>query len=202
MVGIAPEVVSRIRRRFVEHGIEGLADQPKAGRKDHAVKPEVVECIVQMALSPPPAGRTRWTTRLIGDEVDLTSATVAKVLRANGLKPHSVRTCKISRDPEFAAKVTDVVGLYLNPPQNAIVLSVDEKTSRTVRARSRSASTSTRTSRIGTTTRLPSSGRNRPLRSSARESECLIGLTCGAHRTARQGVLMWEHVGSEAGRSS
>jgi hypothetical protein len=92
------------------------------------VKPEVVECIVQMALSPPPAGRTRWTTRLIADEVDLTSATVAKVLRANGLKPHLVRTYKVSRDPEFAAKVTDVVGLYLNPPQNAIVLSVDEKT--------------------------------------------------------------------------
>jgi transposase len=92
MVGIAPEVVSRIRRRFVEHGVEGLADQPKTGRKDRAVKPEVVECIVQMALSPPPAGRTRWTTRLIGDEVDLTSATVAKVLRANGLKPHLVRT--------------------------------------------------------------------------------------------------------------
>jgi transposase len=92
MVGIAPEVDSRIRRRFVEHGVEGLADQPKTGRKDRAVKPEVVECIVQMALSPPPAGRTRWTTRLIGDEVDLTSATVAKVLRANGLKPHLVRT--------------------------------------------------------------------------------------------------------------
>jgi hypothetical protein len=73
-------------------------------------------------------GRTRWTTRLIGDEADLTSATVAKVLRANGLKPHLVRTYKVSRDPEFAAKVTDVVGLYLNPPQNAIVLSVDEKT--------------------------------------------------------------------------
>jgi transposase len=314
MVGIAPEVVSRIRRRFVEHGVEGLADQPKAGRKDHAVKPEVVECIVQMALSPPPAGRTRWTTRLIGDEVDLTSATVAKVLRANGLKPHLVRTYKVSRDPAFAAKVTDVVGLYLNPPQNAIVLSVDEKTqiqalertqlplplcegrarrhthdykrhgvvdlyaalnvangevthrctdshtakdflrfmkhvarhhprqeldvvldnssthgggegvareesSRALplhadervvaepsrgllwhprkavarrRALSeqgrRSASTSTRTSRIGTTTRLPSSGRNPPLRSSARGSECLIGshMRCTPHRSPRR----------------
>src|SRR5207249_1348923 len=144
--------------------------------------------IVQMALSPPPAGRTRWTTRLIGDDVDLTSATVAKVLRANGLKPHLVRTYKVSRDPEFAAKVTDVVGLYLNPPQNAIVLSADEKTSRTVRARPRSASTSTRTSRIGTTTRLPSSGRNRPLRSSARGSECLIGshMRCTRHRSPRR----------------
>jgi len=76
------------------------------------IAPGVVECIVPMALSAPPAGRKRWTTRLIGDAVDLTSATVAKVLRANGLKPHLVRTYKVSRDPEFAAKVIDVVGLY------------------------------------------------------------------------------------------
>ena len=60
---------------------------------------------------------------------NLTSATISKILRANGLKPHLVRTYKVSRDPDFASKVTDVVGLYLNPPENAIVLSVDEKTS-------------------------------------------------------------------------
>src|SRR6185436_2810907 len=95
----------------------------------HAVPPETVERIVQMALSPPPAGRSRWTTRLLAREVHLTSSTVAKVLRANGLKPHLVRTYKVSRDPEFAAKVRDVVGLYLNPPEHAIVLSLDEKTS-------------------------------------------------------------------------
>jgi transposase len=127
-VGITPEQVSRIRRRFVKGGVDGLADQPKAGRKDHAVAAAVIEQIVQMALSPPPAGRTRWTTRLIANVVDLTSGTVSKVLKASGLKPHLVRTYKVSRDPEFVAKVSDVVGLYLNPPQNAIVLSVDEKT--------------------------------------------------------------------------
>lgn len=128
-VGISVEQVSRIRRRFVEGGVVGLADQPKAGRKDHAVKPEVVERIVQMALSPPPAGRIRWTTRLIAKEVGLTSVTISKVLRANDMKPHLTRTYKVSRDPEFADKVRDVVGLYLNPPDNAIVLSLDEKTS-------------------------------------------------------------------------
>jgi transposase len=127
-LGLSKEQVSRIRRRFIEGGVAALADRPKAGRKDHAVAQETIERIVEMALSPPPAGRTRWTTRLIGREVDLTSATVAKVLRANGLKPHLVRTYKVSRDPDFIAKVRDVVGLYLNPPQNAIVLSVDEKT--------------------------------------------------------------------------
>lgn len=127
-VGLSEEQVSRIRRRFVESGVAGLADRPKAGRKDHAVPAEIVERIVQMALSPPPAGRTRWTTRLIGREVQLTSATVAKILRANGLKPHLTRTYKVSRDPEFASKVRDIVGLYLDPPHNAIVLSLDEKT--------------------------------------------------------------------------
>lgn len=127
-VGLSEEQVSRIRRRFIEGGVEGLHDQPKAGRKDHAVKPEVVEHIVQTALSPPPAGRTRWTTRLLAREFDLTSATISKILREKGLKPHLVRTYKVSRDPEFASKVRDVVGLYLNPPDNAVVLSVDEKT--------------------------------------------------------------------------
>ena len=83
---------------------------------------------MQTTLSPPPPGRTRWTTRLLAGKFKL-SATVSKVLRANGLKPHLVRTYKVSRDPEFATKGKDVVGLYLNPPENAIVLSVDEKTS-------------------------------------------------------------------------
>jgi transposase len=129
MVGISVTQVSRIRGRFLKGGVDGLAEQAKAGRKDHAVPSEKVERIVQTTLSPPPAGRTRWTTRLLGKKFGLTSATVGKILRANGLKPHLVRTYKVSRDPAFAAKVTDVVGLYLNPPENAIVLSVDEKTS-------------------------------------------------------------------------
>jgi len=103
--------------------------QPKAGRKDHAVAQEKVERIIQTTLSPPPPGRSRWTTRLLARKFNLTSATVSKILRANGLKPHLVRTYKVSRDPAFASKVKDVVGLYLKPPENAIVLSVDEKTS-------------------------------------------------------------------------
>lgn len=126
---LSPEAVSRIRRRFKEAGVEGLADRPKAGRRDHAVPAETVERIVQLALSPPPAGRSRWTTRLLGAEVGRTSGCVSDVLRAHGLKPHLTRTYKVSRDPAFATKVTDVVGLYLNPPEHAIVLSVDEKTS-------------------------------------------------------------------------
>ncbi len=126
---LSAESVSRIRRRFVEAGVDGLMDQPKAGRRDHAVPAETVEQIVQLALSPPPAGRSRWTTRLLAAVVGRTSGCVSDILRAHGLKPHLVRTYKVSRDPAFATKVTDVVGLYLHPPEHAIVLSVDEKTS-------------------------------------------------------------------------
>jgi transposase len=126
---LSPEAVSRIRRRFVRAGVDGLFDRPKAGRQDHAVPSETIEQIVQLALSPPPAGRSRWTTRLLADAVGHTSGCVSDILRAHGVKPHLVRTYKVSRDPAFAAKVTDVVGLYLRPPEHAIVLSVDEKTS-------------------------------------------------------------------------
>jgi transposase len=121
--------VSRIRRRFLEGGVGGLADRPKTGRTDHEVSAQMEKQIVELSMSPPPAGRSRWTTRLIGTEVGLTSGCISDVLRRNGMKPHLVRTYKVSRDPQFAAKVEDVVGLYLNPPQHAVVLSVDEKTS-------------------------------------------------------------------------
>lgn len=126
---LSPEAVSRIRTRFRSGGVEGLKERPKAGRKDHAVSAETVDRIVNLAMSPPPAGRSRWTTRLIGKEVGVTSGCVSDVLRRHSLKPHLSRTYKVSRDPAFAAKVLDVVGMYLNPPDNAVVLSVDEKTS-------------------------------------------------------------------------
>jgi transposase len=126
---LTPTQVSRIRNRFRTEGVCGLFSRPKAGRHDHAVPPETVHHIVQLAMSPPPPGRSRWTTRLLAKEFDLSAGCVSDVLRRNGLKPHLVRTYKVSRDPEFVSKVEDVVGLYLNPPDNAIVLSVDEKTS-------------------------------------------------------------------------
>jgi transposase len=126
---LSAEAVSRIRGRFRDAGVAGLATRPKAGRKDHAVPATTVERVVELAMSPPPAGRSRWTTRLLAKEVGLTSGCVSDVLRRNGLKPHHVRTYKVSRDPHFIAKVRDIVGLYLNPPEHAVVLSVDEKTS-------------------------------------------------------------------------
>ena len=85
---LSAEAVSRIRRRFVDSGIEGLATRPKAGRKDHAVPAETIERVVQLAMAPPPAGRSRWTTRLLAKEVGLTSGCISDLLRRNGLKPH------------------------------------------------------------------------------------------------------------------
>jgi transposase len=126
---LTPEAVSRIRLRFRQTGVAGLEEQARSGRKDNKVPPATVERIVNLAMSPPPAGRSRWTTRLLGKAVGVVSSSVSKILRQSGLKPHLVRTYKVSRDPAFIAKVEDIVGLYLNPPTNAIVLSVDEKTS-------------------------------------------------------------------------
>ncbi len=126
---LTPEHVSVIRARFRAEGVPGLAERPKAGRKDHAVSAETEARIVEMAMSPPPPGRARWTTRLLGKQVGLSAECVSNLLQRNGLKPHLVRTYKVSRDPNFASKVKDVVGLYLNPPEHAVVLSVDEKTS-------------------------------------------------------------------------
>ena len=126
---LSAEQVSRIRRRFCVEGVAGLTARPKSGRTDHAVPPPTIERLVALALAPPPAGRSRWTTRLLGKAVGRTSGCVSDVLRRHGLKPHLVRTYKVSRDPAFAAKVQDVVGLYLHPPEHAVVLSVDEKTS-------------------------------------------------------------------------
>jgi len=124
---LSAEAVSRIRRRFLDGGIAGLATRPKGGRTDHAVPAATVERVIELAMSPPPAGRSRWTTRLLAKDVGLTSGCVSDLLRRHGLKPHLVRTYKVSRDPDFVAKVRDIVGLYMHPPDHAVVLCVDEK---------------------------------------------------------------------------
>ena len=125
---LSPEQVSRIRRRFVEAGIDGLPDRPRPGRTSHMVSDERVNHLLALALSPPPAGRARWTTRLLAEEIGVSSGCVSDILRRYDLKPHRLRTYKVSQDPKFAVKLRDVVGLYLNPPEHAVVLSVDEKT--------------------------------------------------------------------------
>ena len=119
--------VSRIRTRFERNGVDGLADRPRRGRGNN-VDDSVVREVVAAAVGPPPPGHSHWSTRELARRFSLGHSTVHKILRANDLKPHLQRTFKISKDPKFSEKVRDVVGLYLNPPDKAIVLCLDEKT--------------------------------------------------------------------------
>jgi transposase len=127
-LGLSEPTVARIRTRFRAGGVPGLADQPKAGR-GNSVSKETVLKIIAKALSRPPAGYSHWSTLQLAKELRVGKSTIHKVLSANNVKPHLTRTFKVSKDPHFDDKAMDVVGLYLDPPENAIVLSVDEKTS-------------------------------------------------------------------------
>lgn len=119
--------VSRLRKRFELGGVAGLADQPKRGRGNNVAEAKVQE-IVSTVMQAPPPGYSHWSVRQLAKKVRLGHSVVHKILRANDLKPHLHRTFKVSKDPLFAEKVKDVVGLYLQPPENAVVLCVDEKT--------------------------------------------------------------------------
>jgi transposase len=126
-VGLTKFQVSRIRGRFAEGGVAGLADQPKPGRGNN-VPLATVGRILSTVMGPPPKGYSHWSTGLLGRKFDLGRTVVHKILRANDVQPHRHRTFKVSKDPKFDEKVLDVVGLYLNPPDKAVILSVDEKT--------------------------------------------------------------------------
>jgi transposase len=126
-LGITPEKAARWRNRFLDGGWEALAkDAPRLGRA-RTVTDRKVAWIVKLTTSAKPANATHWSTRTMAERTGVSEATVRRIWRAHGLKPHLSRTFKVSNDPQFADKLTDVVGLYLNPPEHAIVLSVDEK---------------------------------------------------------------------------
>jgi transposase len=115
------------RRRFSEGGIEALLqDAPRSGRTP-SVTPEVESRILKTTLNDRPPAATHWSTRTLGEHLGLSATTIRRVWARNGLKPHLQRTFKLSRDPRFVDKLFDVVGLYLEPPDKAIVLSCDEK---------------------------------------------------------------------------
>lgn len=125
LVGVSRPTVIKWRDRFAAMGLSGLDDEPRGGR------PKTVDdaAIIAATLEPPPAklGVTHWSSRLLGRYLGIGDATVARAWRKYGIKPWRRETFKFSTDPELEAKVHDVVGLYLNPPTNAVVLCVDEK---------------------------------------------------------------------------
>jgi DNA-binding CsgD family transcriptional regulator len=119
--------VSRLRRRFAEHGGAGLGDRPRSGRPPTITARKRAQ-IVALTLKPPAAGLTHWSTRDLARKAGVSHGTVHRLWRAHALKPHQVTTFKFTTDPAAEDKIYDVVGLYLNPPTNAVVLSLDEKT--------------------------------------------------------------------------
>lgn len=128
-LGVMERTVGRWRTRFSDHGLSALEkDLPRGGR--HATQREKYEAIIiKKVQEEKPSNATHWTTRALAEIVGVSQNLVFRVLRANGLKPHLVKTFKISNDPNFEEKLCDVVGLYLNPPEHAMVISADEKTS-------------------------------------------------------------------------
>jgi transposase len=126
-VGYTVVQVSRLRRRFADHGVAGLRDRPRSGRPPTITARKRAQ-IVALTLKPPAAGLTHWSTRDLARHAGVSHGTVHRIWRAHALKPHQVSTFKFTTDPEAEAKIYDVVGLYLNPPTNAVVLSLDEKT--------------------------------------------------------------------------
>jgi len=127
MTGYTVVQISRLRRRFAEEGLAGLEDKPRSGRPPSITARKRAQ-VVALTLKPPGAGLSHWSSRELASEVGVSHSTVHRIWRAHDLQPHRIETFKFSTDPDAEEKIHDVVGLYMNPPTNAVVLSVDEKT--------------------------------------------------------------------------
>jgi transposase len=123
---ISMPTVGKWRQRFVDHRLEGLLDEPRPGAP-RKITDEDVERVVVQTLESRPEAATHWSTRSMAEASGLSQTAVSRIWRAFGLQPHRTETFKLSADPQFVEKVRDVVGLYMNPPERAIVLCVDEK---------------------------------------------------------------------------
>jgi transposase len=125
-LGIHRNVAGKWRSRFLRDRLDGLVDEPRPGRPRTITDDQVEEVIVK-TLETTPKDATHWSTRSMAREVGLTQSAVLRIWKAFGLQPHRQQTWKLSKDPQFIDKVRDVVGIYLNPPERAVVLCVDEK---------------------------------------------------------------------------
>lgn len=125
-LGCSKPTVLKWRARFEADGVDGLEEAGGRG-PGFLYGQDLVDKVITTALQEPPAGATHWSTRTLAEHLDVSHMTVHRIWREAGLKPHRSRGFKFSNDPELEAKVNDVVGLYLNPPEKAVVLSIDEK---------------------------------------------------------------------------
>jgi len=125
-IGVTAHTVGRWRTRFYEKRLEGLLDEPRVGRP-RQIEDVEVESVVVRTLESTPEDATHWSTRSMAEVSGLSHMTISRIWRAFGLQPHRVESFKLSNDPQFVDKVQDIVGLYLSPPDRALVLCVDEK---------------------------------------------------------------------------
>jgi transposase/DNA-binding CsgD family transcriptional regulator len=123
---VSRQTVVTWRKRYMDGGLAGLMDADRSGRP--LVHDDVAIVVATLEAPPPDLGVTHWSSRLLGDHLGISFATIARIWRKWNLQPWRVETFKFSTDPELEAKIRDVVGLYLNPPQKAVVVCVDEKT--------------------------------------------------------------------------
>ena len=125
-LGVDKATVGKWRRRFVEHRVDGLRDEPRSGAP-RTIDDSRIEAVIVTTLESVPKDATHWSSRGMAKASGLSVSSVQRIWRAFGLQPHRMETFKLSTDPDFVAKVRDVVGLYVSPPQHAVVLCVDEK---------------------------------------------------------------------------
>src|SRR5207237_538462 len=128
LVSLSPHKVGKWRRRVAAQGIEGIADRPRPGGPRRYGHDERLR-VFQTACAPPPAGETQWTVRSLAAAVGIGKSQTHAILAEADLKPHQVRSWLTSIDPDFETKQAEVCGLYLNPPEGEIVVSIDEQTS-------------------------------------------------------------------------
>jgi transposase len=123
---VTDQTVCKWRERFRAKGLEGLADEPRPGAP-RKISDAQVEALITRTLESTPAQGTHWSTRTIAQATGMSQSAISRIWRAFSLQPHRVETFKLSTDPFFVEKVRDIVGLYLNPPERALILCVDEK---------------------------------------------------------------------------
>ena len=125
--GKGKPTIWRWQARFMAEGVDGLLHEATRPAGKPALSAAMIERVVEMTLGEPPGETTHWTGRAMAKAAGISHRSVQRIWAAHGLKPHRVKTFKLSNDPDFAAKLADIVGLYVDPPEHALVLSVDEK---------------------------------------------------------------------------